>query len=995
MGETTPVVANSQAEFLTAFDPQPATGLNSGQWRFDPTGSSASGSTGPGTNNDLSFEHTETSGGSAQQIETNSVARFATLPDETDRTLHLRVCLQGSAFNGSGDRGLAIEHRDSDSASWARITLIHGWAYAATRNNGGTVTDYGGTQRTFVADGGWIDVEVSVPDSATQVRLRQEAEARDFHQDIAVRQFHWSWPDAAADAWEATGNEPIGLDLQARAVLGVHADHHISEILDPPVLNLTARVTDDQVDFAAAGLEPVTLTLTPSAEGARGATGITAIEVKVGTDSWTDVSGLVSQIAWTRYRSTPDGRASSDTVSFRLPFNKEPALFRQLVFSTTTAVQVRLLNQTTVQWIGDLLPGRAVDVDGDDTVLTLEAIDRVQKLRARATSSYSAAGATLDTVATQLATRAGIVAADQDWPSDLGLITIGYMALEAGEHVWPVLEQVLWEHGWTLKTADDGTLTADRWWLTSLGTPEDIGTGQLRRLRMRPDVQTPAAVQVEWAETDTLPNVIVWEGTQGKATDGTFEPVRDFTTDGDEWPEDDAWLSYRTDWLARQAPLSRGGAVSENYQLLRVANQTVQWTGADIDLTTETHEALRSQLQWTAEEDDAALTSAAIAGDVTFRAYLRYERAPVTGGFGDERIISTRYLSSQAAAQRMAAALRDRHDVGAWQIRARMAFDDSPEPGDIVTITEANTGLNRTCVVLSRTEFPGQYGPGEQGDTEIAFQGIRAVVDTGADADGRVIPSPAPVVTLGPRSVAVPRGGESSWSDIAAEAAVGQPVVGDLVSQYQETGGTWTETRRWDGTAWSAVPDNATPTQGRGITDITKSGDTVTVEYSDGTTDTFTVEDGTDGDPGDAGTSVDVESVTTDDDGDTVIEFSDGTSVTIPSGDAGRGIDTITRDADTGVVTVTFDDNSADQTFTVMDGADGTTADRDFTITAMVDRSTSATWSDSAANTAIPNRITGDTVIQFRSIRRPLVRGPVLDWHRVGEAELLRCYPAT
>ena len=99
------------------------------------------------------------------------------------------------------------------------------------------------------------------------------------------------------------------------------------------------------------------------------------------------------------------------------------------------------------------------------------------------------------------------------------------------------------------------------------------------------------------------------------------------------------------------------------------------------------------------------------------------------------------------------------------------------------------------------------------------------------------------------------------------------------------------------------------------IESINRSGQTITVTYTDGTTDSFTLADGEDG------TSTSISSITTNEDGSITVEFDDGKTIVIPRGQAGRGIMSIGRDGDT--VTVTYDDNSTPDTFTVMDGADG------------------------------------------------------------------------
>ena len=113
---------------------------------------------------------------------------------------------------------------------------------------------------------------------------------------------------------------------------------------------------------------------------------------------------------------------------------------------------------------------------------------------------------------------------------------------------------------------------------------------------------------------------------------------------------------------------------------------------------------------------------------------------------------------------------------------------------------------------------------------------------------------------------------------------------------------------------------------GRYITGFTSSKagttTTITITYSDGTTDDFRVTDGTDGTDGAAG--VTVTSIVTNANGSITVTYSDGQAFTIPKGEAGRGIRSIVRATDgSGVVTVTYDDGSTN-TFTLMDGVDGT-----------------------------------------------------------------------
>ena len=95
---------------------------------------------------------------------------------------------------------------------------------------------------------------------------------------------------------------------------------------------------------------------------------------------------------------------------------------------------------------------------------------------------------------------------------------------------------------------------------------------------------------------------------------------------------------------------------------------------------------------------------------------------------------------------------------------------------------------------------------------------------------------------------------------------------------------------------------------GRSIQSIARddTSGVVTVTYTDGTTDEFTVAAGLPGSPG-----VMVSSIATAANGDVTVTFSDGRSFTVPAGAAGRGIASVVRAAD-GTVTVTYDDATTD-----------------------------------------------------------------------------------
>ena len=182
---------DQESDFTSAF-PDAELGTNAGYWRFDPGGSSASGNTGPGTNNVLAFMHTETSGSSGEtDTEDNGIAVFGSVPSGPNRRLSLRVCIQGDF--GDGTEGLAVQSRAANGDEWIDILHIYGWEYRDDYVVGGVITDENGIEITCVADGGWVDFGVDIPDSHTQVRLRPKYifVASTFLHDIALRSYEW------------------------------------------------------------------------------------------------------------------------------------------------------------------------------------------------------------------------------------------------------------------------------------------------------------------------------------------------------------------------------------------------------------------------------------------------------------------------------------------------------------------------------------------------------------------------------------------------------------------------------------------------------------------------------------------------------------------------------------------------------------------------------------------------------------------------------------
>ena len=229
MAQSAVVAIDAESDFTAAF---PAAGLGTtmGLWRFDAVGSSQSTGTGPGANNALAFAHTETSGGgSLTTIESNGLAAFGSIPAQSSRMLHLRLAIQGPF--GDGTEGLLIEHRAAGGV-WAEAGFVHGWAYAGDYTAGDTITDENGVDLTCVADGGWVDFAIAIPDTAAEVRLAPKyivpSGQNSYAHDIALRQFHWSWSVGAAPvdlAGRATsvpaarGGLAISLALAGRAAV--------------------------------------------------------------------------------------------------------------------------------------------------------------------------------------------------------------------------------------------------------------------------------------------------------------------------------------------------------------------------------------------------------------------------------------------------------------------------------------------------------------------------------------------------------------------------------------------------------------------------------------------------------------------------------------------------------------------------------------------------------------------------------------------------------
>ena len=97
--------------------------------------------------------------------------------------MRLRMCPQG-AF-GAGE-GLEVQSTPT-GGTWTDIVRIPGTPYAAALTVGAVVTDADGVDHAVVQDGGWIDVNVDIPDDADEVRLQEFWDAGSSSQhDIAL-----------------------------------------------------------------------------------------------------------------------------------------------------------------------------------------------------------------------------------------------------------------------------------------------------------------------------------------------------------------------------------------------------------------------------------------------------------------------------------------------------------------------------------------------------------------------------------------------------------------------------------------------------------------------------------------------------------------------------------------------------------------------------------------------------------------------------------------
>ena len=149
-----------------------------------------------------------------------------------------------------------------------------------------------------------------------------------------------------------------------------------------------------------------------------------------------------------------------------------------------------------------------------------------------------------------------------------------------------------------------------------------------------------------------------------------------------------------------------------------------------------------------------------------------------------------------------------------------------------------------------------------------------------------------------------------------AGAGLPNSSLGNIGDLYYRTSNGFTYEKKTD-TFWEFLRDLTGP----GIDSVVRNDQTgiVTVTFRDGNTDTFTLADGEDGDDG---ASVTIDTTLRQPNGDLRIEFSDGTEITVPAGIEGKGIFSIIRNEETGIVTVTLDDGTT-RFYTATAGRDG------------------------------------------------------------------------
>ena len=291
------------AAFTTLF-PDAITDMDRGSWDFDSGRSTFSSNTGPGENNGnhFGFVYTETSGSSdIAEVEANGLAIMSAteIPVQTSRTLRIRACVQG--LFGDGVEGLQIQHRVGSGGSWTLAAFIHGWMFTNSYEAGDTITDENQQVLVCVADGGWVDFDVAVPDSATQVRLSPRYVVPTgqtiYTHDIAVREMQWSWPDAASAVTltmqELTANATLTQPtLTATQTLEMQELTANATLTQPTLTALSLPDPPTGLRTVEAGFTTVNIEWTEPAD--TGGTPITGYEIQIDGGVWVNTRSTVT-----------------------------------------------------------------------------------------------------------------------------------------------------------------------------------------------------------------------------------------------------------------------------------------------------------------------------------------------------------------------------------------------------------------------------------------------------------------------------------------------------------------------------------------------------------------------------------------------------------------------------------------------------------------------------------------------------------------------------
>ena len=147
---------------------------NQGRWQRDASGSTGSANTGPGTNSSGGYVYVEASNSGSATIREQSRVDLTVVdmwPEPTDRVLRLRISVQGEFTEAV--EGLEVQSRVDDTDTFEVQKLIRGWAYSNSHSLGGTITDYANVNHVCSQTGGWIDVDIAIPDGDNQVRFEE------------------------------------------------------------------------------------------------------------------------------------------------------------------------------------------------------------------------------------------------------------------------------------------------------------------------------------------------------------------------------------------------------------------------------------------------------------------------------------------------------------------------------------------------------------------------------------------------------------------------------------------------------------------------------------------------------------------------------------------------------------------------------------------------------------------------------------------------------